>query len=255
MKLGVSYNVFDGEELLEGSIKSIRNSVDYISVVYQKTSNFGNPCSDNLVNILNDLINKKLVDSIVEYETKNVPPHQNELNKRNLGLFLSKNNNCTHHMSMDSDEFYVESQLNYLKNIIESKDYDSSFCKMVSYYKTGDYIRDPKEEYYVPVIYKIKNNEFTYAEKCVVEVDPTRRIKSQNPVILERNDIEMHHYSMVRTDIKSKFINSTSRSLFNQHINKMIDDYNNWEYPNKVLWPGNPPYYVEIKKVKNLFYD
>ncbi|GEM_PF-2956161 len=29
MKLGVSYNVFDGQELLESSIKSIRENVDY----------------------------------------------------------------------------------------------------------------------------------------------------------------------------------------------------------------------------------
>ena len=42
MKLGVSYNVFDGEELLESSIKSIRDNVDHISVVYQTISNFGN---------------------------------------------------------------------------------------------------------------------------------------------------------------------------------------------------------------------
>ena len=40
MKIGVSYNLFDGEELLESSIKSIRKNVDYISVVYQTISNF-----------------------------------------------------------------------------------------------------------------------------------------------------------------------------------------------------------------------
>ena len=47
MNLGVSYNVFDGEELLEGSIFQIRNEVDYISVVYQSISNFGHPCDEN----------------------------------------------------------------------------------------------------------------------------------------------------------------------------------------------------------------
>ena len=31
MKLGVSYNVFDGEELLECSIRSVRENVDYVS--------------------------------------------------------------------------------------------------------------------------------------------------------------------------------------------------------------------------------
>ena len=44
MKLGISYNVFDGEELLEKSILCIRDQVDFISVVYQEKSNFGNQC-------------------------------------------------------------------------------------------------------------------------------------------------------------------------------------------------------------------
>ena len=37
-KLGVSYNLFNGEELLEASIKSIRQNVDYINVIYQEYS-------------------------------------------------------------------------------------------------------------------------------------------------------------------------------------------------------------------------
>ena len=40
MKIGACYMVFDGEELLEFSIKSIRNSIDFISVTYQDFSYF-----------------------------------------------------------------------------------------------------------------------------------------------------------------------------------------------------------------------
>jgi len=58
MKIGVSYNLFDGEELLESSIKSIRKNVDYISVVYQTVSNFGNPCDEGLVPLLEELKSK-----------------------------------------------------------------------------------------------------------------------------------------------------------------------------------------------------
>ena len=54
MKISASYNVFDGEELLEKSISSIRDSVDFISVVYQTISNFGNNCSPDLEDILHD---------------------------------------------------------------------------------------------------------------------------------------------------------------------------------------------------------
>ena len=55
MKLGISYNLFDGEELLEYSINSVRDSCDHINVVYQKISNWGEPCSKDLEDILHDL--------------------------------------------------------------------------------------------------------------------------------------------------------------------------------------------------------
>ena len=52
MRLGASYSVFDSEELLEYSIKSIRKNVDYISVVYQTVSNHVIPCNEGLVPLL-----------------------------------------------------------------------------------------------------------------------------------------------------------------------------------------------------------
>ena len=60
MKLGISYNVFDSEELLEGSINQIKKLASFISVVYQKKSNYGNDCSDNLENVLFDLKDRDL---------------------------------------------------------------------------------------------------------------------------------------------------------------------------------------------------
>ena len=71
MKLGISYNLFDGEELLEYSINSVRDSCDHINVVYQKISNWGEPCSKDLEDILHDLLRKKLIDKIYCYSPKN----------------------------------------------------------------------------------------------------------------------------------------------------------------------------------------
>ena len=45
MNLGVSYNFFNGEEHLLASIKSIRDSVDFVCLVYQNISNKGNNIS------------------------------------------------------------------------------------------------------------------------------------------------------------------------------------------------------------------
>lgn len=59
--------VFDCEELLESSIRSIRNSAAYVVVVYQTVSNFGNPANPFLLKLLNDLKSRGLVDELVQY--------------------------------------------------------------------------------------------------------------------------------------------------------------------------------------------
>jgi hypothetical protein len=48
-KLGAAYNVFDGEELLWRSIESIRPVVQFVVVVYQTTSNFGDAAASELM--------------------------------------------------------------------------------------------------------------------------------------------------------------------------------------------------------------
>lgn len=40
---GVSYSAFDGDEILEGSLRSIRGEADYINVIYQTQSWYGDP--------------------------------------------------------------------------------------------------------------------------------------------------------------------------------------------------------------------
>ena len=39
MKLGVAFNVFNGEELLVEAFKNVRNNADFICVIYQEESN------------------------------------------------------------------------------------------------------------------------------------------------------------------------------------------------------------------------
>jgi len=254
MKLGVSYNLFDGEELLENSIKCIRDSVDHISVVYQSTSNFGEKCNEGLVPLLNRLKESGLIDEIIKYNpTLKNGGHYNEITKRNLGLYLSENAGCTHHMAMDSDEFYCEEQFKYLKKIMDDGNYDSSACQMVTYYKESIYRIDPKEEYYVPLIYKIRNNvEYVFADKFPVLVDPTRRMKTEKCKIFTRGEIEMHHMSYIRKDLRMKLNNSSAKGNF-KSIDKIVNHYNNWEYPQKALMGGSPDKYYDIIKEEKIF--
>ena len=256
MKLGVSYNIFDGEELLEGSIKQIRDQVDYVSVVCQTTSNFGKPCSQDLIPLLKRLKKEKLVDEVLLYtpEPQN-GGHFNEIQKRNIGLQCSLKAGCTHHMSIDCDEYYLSKEFVNLKQLILDGDYDSSYCQMLTYYKSWDYILDPPEDYYVSLITKIKeDSSYVLGAPAPVLIDPTRRVLGLNrPLILKREQIQMHHGSYIRKDIRAKLENSSASVNFNQDIERLVEHYNNWKYPEKVLWGGLPSSLKPVKQIKPIF--
>lgn len=254
MKIGVSYNLFDGEELLENSIKSIRENVDYISVVYQTESNFGNPCDEGLVPLLEKLQNDGLIDELFLYKpTLNRGGHYNEIRKRNLGLYISEGAGCTHHMAMDSDEFYTDEQFKFMKGEMLKGDFDSSACQMTTYYKDSKYRLDPKEEYYVTLPFKIRQGvEFVMGALYPVLVDPTRRMEPGNYRIFTREEIEMHHMSYVRKDIRKKLQNSSASPNF-KNIDKIVDYFNKWEYPKQGLMGGAPDKLFDIVEVEKLF--
>lgn len=261
MKLGVSYNLFDGEELLESSIKSIRGCVDYISVVYQRVSNFGQRCSDDIEDLLSHLQHNRLIDEIKLYSPSNVqsnPAYQgsiNELTKRNIGLDMSRDKNCTHHLCMDTDEFYIEREFNDIKSLIYSSKFDASACKLQTYYKLPTMIIDPPEEYFVPFICKIyPNSKYQLGGPSPVLVDPTRRISTYNKFAkLGRTGIQMHHMSYVRKDIRKKLENSSAKNNFNGKIERFITHWENWTEGNKALLAGVNSIYYNLLKVKNTF--
>jgi hypothetical protein len=253
MKLGVSYNVFDGEELLEGSINQIRSEVDYISVVYQTISNFGDKCDENLIKHLEDLKSKGLVNEIYEFFPSSFNGSSNEKSKRNIGLNLSKNNGCTHHMSMDTDEYYDLEQFKYLKRIMVEGNFDSSACQMMTYYKEPIYRLEPKEEYFVSLIFKIRDGiEFNSVGFPVV-VDPTRRMVCGNFKKFTRSEIEMHHMSYVRKNINKKMNNSSAKGNFQGAIPMLTEYFNKWQFGKKALMPGKPPREYDIIKTENKF--
>ena len=255
MKLGIAYNIFDDAlELLEPSIRSVRNHADYITIVYQTISNFGNHATLDILAELERLKELKLIDNYIQYNPiLSQGGHYNELMKRNIGLFDCKRNDCSHFMSMDSDELYLDKEMAYIKEEIEKNDYDASACQMLTYYKNGEYILDPPEEYYVSMIYKITNFAFQLNSSFPVLVDPTRRIPCENIRIFKRNEIQMHHFSGVRKDYRKKLENSSAKVNFAYQINDLVDYYEKWKYPMQALMPGAPPKYYNIKKVENLF--
>jgi len=256
-KLGIAYNIFDDSiELLEKSILSVRNVADYITVIYQDISNMGNVSEVNLKELLTEYKNKGLIDSFYLYKPQlNAPiPHINEINKRNMGLYVCQGEGCTHYMSMDSDEFYKEDELRKVLNVMVEGNYDSSACQLQTYWKSGEWVLDPPEEYYVSLIYKIRSGvDFVLGHNFPVLVDPTRRMNPGNCKVLTRYEIEMHHMSYVRKNIDKKLFNSSAVHNFSNRLDELINYYNGWKEGDRALLAGVEEHYYNLNKVDNIF--
>jgi hypothetical protein len=258
LKLGVSYNLFDTEELLEASIKSIRSEVDYINVVYQTISNTGKPCSPNLEPILFDLKKRGLIDRLYLFQPDlNAHPSMNETKKRNIGLHLCKWKLCTHFLSMDSDEFYDSNKLNWCKQEMQKGNYDSSACEVVNYFKKPIYqMKYSSGVYYVSFINKIKLfSKFVLSGDYPVLVDPTRRINHVKKFkLFTKEEIIMNHMTLVRQNIRSKLESSTANDLYHMNnIDYYVNYFNNWELGDIAFPPSNHKNIVEIIEVENSF--
>lgn len=254
MKLGVSYNLFDGIELLPFSLGNIRSCAQYISVVYQDVSNFGNISTIRILPVLEDLKSKGLIDAIIKYEPiLKATGHINEIAKRNIGLESCKINGMTHFMTVDCDEFYKEEELEYVKNMIDEDGYDSTACQMQTYYKTPEYRITPPETYYVPLISKIDERVFKLGVNWPMSADPTRKLDPKKIMFFMRNKIEMHHYSYVRSDIRAKLNNSSANKNWKDRIEKMALYHDNWIPGTKALFAGTEERYYDVEKVENIF--
>jgi hypothetical protein len=224
MKLGVAYNIFDGEEMLPHSLKNLRPMVDFICVVYQTTSNFGNE-NPKLKETLEMLQLEGWIDKLYFYEPKLEKDNngeiswkngtQNEFNKRNIGLNICKINGCEYFMTIDCDELYDEQEFLWAREDFEIGGYDTSFSQMKTFYKLPTLEVTPSEDYYVPLFYKInKDTKFTFefAPPYPCEIDPTRRVKAGYSRIYQRNEIQMYHYAYVRHNLVSKVTNTSAQS-------------------------------------------
>ena len=246
MKLGVAYNVFDGEELLESSIEAIRGVVEHVNVVYQTVSNFGNPCAPGLKRMLYGLRERKLVDDLYEYAPdlgKRVCV--NEVGKRNLGLQIAKTHGCTHFLSMDCDEFYDRSEMALAKEYIEQCHIEASACCVLGY------IKEPVFQYqggtaYVPFIAKIHpRSRIRLGMPFPLSTDATRRLNGDRKFFLfrrkfhlfPREELVMHHMGLVRRDIFVKYQNSTANDggADSQKLLDFARRVQNWRFGDKLI--------------------
>ncbi len=229
-RFGVSYSIFDGEELLEASISSIRSEVDYVNVVYQTISWHGNSCKESLVPLLKDLKNRGIIDELINWEPDLKKSSQlNEMEKRNAGLKAAKKAQVNYFMTMDCDQFYYKKELEEAKKLILKNNITHSYCAQILYGKRPTLRQISNHKCcYVQFFSKIDkfsqlgDNEFA---PCLV--DPTHKIleRSHSKHYVLHN-IFTHHMSLVRSDLKKKHINSSGYQK-NMKIDPDFDEMNN----------------------------
>lgn len=235
-KLAAIYNIFDGEENLLDSIKSIRENVDLIIAVQQQLSNFGNEKNTNLKKFLQSI---KEIDVVIDYQPNlHLIPGKNEFNKRISGIKKAIELSCTHYLHIDCDEEYDRKSFEQCFKKIVEQDYDSSACRIVDYFKFKDLRIEGHSDLYVPFIHKIQKGKMRMGLENYypVLVDKTRK---GNPVdnfyLFSRDEIVMHHFSWVRKNIEEKLNNSTARPMFNNIIKEIVDSYNKFEKDQKLI--------------------
>ncbi len=228
MKLAAIYNVWDGVELLRGSMECLRNEVDLFITIYQNTSNYGErykPFED-----VADGTN--FAEKYLPYETGCFSSIQiryepnllaggriNEISKREFGLEFAKLEGCTHFLMLDCDEYY--SDFAKAKQAYIDSGASGSCCKIYTYFKKPTLRFEKEDNYYVPFIHELKPDTTAGVKNYPFYVDPTRRINNENVVLL---DVHMHHYSWVRKDIERKIRNSSARNNINR--GNLLADYN-----------------------------
>jgi hypothetical protein len=257
MKLAACYTIFNGLELLNDSIAQIIDCVDEIIICWQKNSNKGNE-STEIEAFISQYAGKKHIHLVRFYPNLTVNTKENERLKHNIMLESAKKLGCTHFFLSATDHFYKKKEFLEAKKMCFSLDYDVTFTKMYTYYKKITWQLTPIEAYLMPFICKLYS-ETTIDRKISfpydkIVVDPSVRIyPSNNWYIFSEEEIMMHHYSMIRHDIKNKFKNAAASIRWNE---KMIEDFQNeWDNYDIDYNPGIKYFQGrKIKIVENYFF-
>lgn len=207
-RIAAIYNVFDGCELLEGSIKCLVPHVDEIIIVWQDVSNFGETFSPLPVITSLDfpIITYKYNPAISQSGFKN------ETRKRDIGLQLARMKECTHFLFLDVDEFYQD--FGAAKQLYLESGHAGSVVKLHTYFKKPILRVEEDEKYFVPFIHELKTDtRVTDRQQYPFYVDPTRSVNEKDVVELP---VFMEHFSWCRKDIGMKVRNSSLKAFYKQ---------------------------------------
>lgn len=208
-KLAAIYNVFDGEELLIPSMKSIESKVDVFIIMFQTVSNYGEK-HDPIKEILKNRHFIRDCQSEIHFQQYEPSKHNgmhNERTKRNLGIEFAKKLECTHFLHIDCDEFFEDFPAAVEE--FERSGAEGSVCELYTYFKSPTLRFENVDNYIVPFIHELKHDTKSGTKDYPFYCDPTRTVNCQDVVKLNS---KMHHFSYVRRDINRKINNSSAKN-------------------------------------------
>src|SRR5688572_16977730 len=151
MKLAAIYNCWaDGLGLLPYSVDNILPVVDAVIIIWSNHSNKG-----EFKEFIYDATNAK----VLMYQCEPPQPgalHYNETYKRNFGINKARQLGFSHFLLMDSDEFYIQSEVESEKKLIEENNLNGTVCKLKVLFKKPTYCLP--DHTLVPFIHKLFHN-------------------------------------------------------------------------------------------------
>lgn len=106
---------------------------------------------------------------------------------------------------------------------------------MLYYYKEPTYLIWPVQDLYVSFIISTAtfyDNQVSFQEFPFL-IETTKRVKNATKIkVFDRTEIEMHHMSYVRKNIKKKFDNSDNSKFYN--LKNFISKFNKYKLGDRV---------------------
>ena len=270
-KLGLGIVAFEGVEHLKNISFELRDLCDNITICLQKTSYHGEPIKQNDVDKVENLQRLGYIDNIIWFESNKEYtgekegdiPRIVETDKRNFICdYLEKEQNCSHLLIIDSDEFYNHDDFKRAKDMFETDEkLHVTYCEYVNYYRDYRHVLVWPFNSYVPFISESKYRFDFRKGNFRKPSDPTRRYLLKGEMtyfnIFDWNTVKMHHLSWIRVNIEDKINAWSSKKLFtdyNELEKAILDRYYNYADGLNAIIMFNVPYnQVKVNKLNKQY--
>lgn len=195
--------------------------MDFVVICYQEVSNTGRVKPFEWSHQYNEKY------KFIKYETRQgISPKENERRKHQFMMDYAHQLGCTHAIMAATDHFYHRSQLDKAKE--KAIKYDVTFTAMYTYFKNPTWQLTPIEDYFMPFICKLPCKIINQVKYPLI-VDPSCRVAFKTWYLFGVHEVMLHHYSLVRKDLKEKFLNSASGKRVTDRMSEFMDEVEHYD--------------------------